>query len=119
MKLAISSQGNSLDAELDPRFGRANCFLLVDTETMQFEVVQNSENANSLKGAGIQTATMINDQGGEVVITGYCGPKAYQVLEAAGIPVVTDAKGSVGSVVQDYIDGKMAHCSKANAESHW
>ena len=59
MKIAVTSQGTSLDSQVDPRFGRAAYILIVDTETFEFEVLDNKENANALKGAGIQAASMV------------------------------------------------------------
>ena len=84
MKLAVTAKGPELDSEVDPRFGRAMYIIVVDEESLDFEAVDNSANANAFKGAGIQAATMISGKGAEVLLTGYCGPKAFQVLVALG-----------------------------------
>ena len=84
MKIAISATGSTLDAEVDPRFGRCQYFIIADPQTMEFEVVDNSS-AMAAGGAGISAAQMIADKGVEAVLTGNCGPNAYQVLSAAGI----------------------------------
>ena len=61
MKIAVTSQGKTLDSKLDPRFGRASFILIVDTETLEFEAFDNAKNKNAFKGAGIQAAAMIAD----------------------------------------------------------
>ena len=58
MKIAISSTGPDLDAEVDPRFGRCECFVIVDSETKEFEVLDNQAGMKS-GGAGIQAAQMV------------------------------------------------------------
>ncbi len=119
MKIAISSRGPELASEVDPRFGRASYILVIDTETSEFEALDNSANVNAFKGAGIQAATMVSDKGAEVLMTGYCGPKAFQVLEAAGIKVVNDASGTVSESVARFKAGKVNYSNSANAEAHW
>ncbi len=119
MRIAVTSQGENLDAEVDPRFGRAAMFLLVDTETMSFEVVENGQNLNLPQGAGIQAAQNIAEHGAQVVITGNCGPKAFKTLQAAGIEVVVGVSGKVKDAVQAYMDGKFQHAGQANVEGHW
>ncbi len=119
MKIAITAKGSELASEVDPRFGRAAYIVFVDTETMAFEAVDNAENANSFKGAGIQAATMVHDKKAEVLMTGYCGPKAFQVLQAAGIKVVSDVGGSVEEAVNMFKNGAVEYLDSANAEAHW
>ena len=85
MKIAVTSRGKDLDLPMDPRFGRAAYILNVDADTLDFEVLDNSENVNALKGAGIQAATMISDKQADVLLTGFCGPKAFKALDAAQI----------------------------------
>ena len=119
MKIAVTSQGTDLDAQVDPRFGRAAYILIVDSETLDFEVLDNKENANALKGAGIQAGTMVNDKGAEVLLTGFCGPNAFKVMKAANIRVANDASGSVSEAVTAYLDGKLPLADKANVEGQW
>ena len=119
MKVAISSKGTDLDSQVDPRFGRAAYIIIVDTETMAFEAVDNADNVNSFKGAGIQAASMVHDKGAEVLMTGYCGPKAFQTLQAAGIKVVSDTGGTVLEAVELLKKGSVEYLDTANAEAHW
>ena len=119
MKIAVSSRGPQLTSEVDPRFGRASYILIVDSETSEFEILNNSLNANAFKGAGIQAATMVCDKGAKVVMTGYCGPKAFEVLSAADIKVVNDVSGSVSEAIDRFITGSVKFSAEPNAEAHW
>jgi len=119
MRIAISSQGEDLNAEVDPRFGRASKFLVVDTKDMSFEVVENSQSLNLPQGAGIQAAQNIAGHRPDVVLTGNCGPKAFSALQAAGIKVVVGVKGKIKDAVQAYLDGRYKPADQANVEGHW
>jgi predicted Fe-Mo cluster-binding NifX family protein len=119
MKIAVTSEGTSLDSQVDPRFGRAAYILIVDTETFEFEVLDNKENANALKGAGIQAASMVSDKKAEALLTGYCGPKAFMTLEAAKIRVANEIEGTVRDAVKSFNEGKLKFSDKANAEAQW
>ena len=119
MKVAVTAKGVMLDSEIDPRFGRAPYILIVDIETLAFEAVDNSDNVNAFKGAGIQAATMVSDRGAEVLMTGYCGPKAFATLEAAGVKVVSDVTGRVRDAVAALKAGQVTYSTGANKEAHW
>ncbi|MGQ9546379.1 MAG: NifB/NifX family molybdenum-iron cluster-binding protein [Dehalococcoidia bacterium] len=118
MKIAISATGAGLDAEVDPRFGRCEYFIIVNPETMQFEALENSNIAAS-GGAGISTARLIADKGVEVVLTGNCGPNAYQTLSAAGIQVVTGVAGGIREAVEAYKEGKLQPIAQPSVGSHY
>ena len=118
MKIAVSATGPSLDAEVDPRFGRCQYFLIVDPDTMQFDAVENTA-ALASGGAGISTAQMIADKGVEAVLTGNCGPNAFQVLSTAGIKVVTGASGIVRDAIQAYKSGNLQVTSQPNVPDHF
>jgi predicted Fe-Mo cluster-binding NifX family protein len=119
MKLAITATGTDLISDLDPRFGRAKYFILVDPTSLKYEVVENKQNLDLPQGAGIQAAKTIVDQKADVVISGNCGPKAFKVLSAAGIKVVTGAKGRVMDGITQYGSGQLKEASEANVEGHW
>ena len=119
MIVAISAKGSDLGSAVDPRFGRAAYLIFVDTETMEFEAVDNSANAKSFKGAGIQAATMIYNKGAAVLMTGYCGPNAFQTLQAAGIKVVSEVSGTVAEAVARVKADQVEYLGAANAEAHW
>ncbi|MBU1052311.1 MAG: NifB/NifX family molybdenum-iron cluster-binding protein [Proteobacteria bacterium] len=119
MKIAVTSAGMDLDSQVDPRFGRAAHILLVDSETFEFEVLDNKENINALKGAGIQAASMVSQKGAKVLLTGFCGPNAFKTLRAAKVGVANDASGSVKDAVKAYLDGKLPLADNPNTEGHW
>ncbi|HOP46595.1 MAG TPA: NifB/NifX family molybdenum-iron cluster-binding protein [Desulfobacteraceae bacterium] len=119
MKIAVTTSGESLDAPLDPRFGRAKKFLLYDTDSGKFELIDNVQNLNAPQGAGIQAAQNVSRLGAEVVITGNCGPKAYKTLTAAGIKVVIEAEGSVVQAIEQFRRGELKPAETANVEGHW
>ena len=118
MKIAISATGPDLDAEVDPRFGRCQYFVIVDPDTMQFESVENSS-AMASGGAGIAAAQTVVNKGVEAVLTGNCGPNAYQVLSPAGIEVITGVSGKVRDAVQSYKSGNLKGSTQPNVPGHF
>jgi len=119
MKIAITSKGTDLNSPVDPRFGRAAYLLVVDSDSLVFDVFDNLENVNAFKGSGIKAATLISDQGAEVLLTGYCGPNAFKTLEAAGVKVANDAAGTVREALESFKRGEMTLAEEANVEGHW
>ena len=87
MKIIITTQGDSPDSQVDPRFGRAQYFLVYDTETDTYTPVSNAQNLQAQQGAGIQAGRTVTDAGAQAVLTGNCGPKAFRVLNEAGLKV--------------------------------
>ncbi|RJR39601.1 MAG: dinitrogenase iron-molybdenum cofactor biosynthesis protein [Deltaproteobacteria bacterium] len=119
MKIVLSASGPDLEAQVEPRFGRAPYFLMVDTETMACEALTNGQNLQAAQGAGIQAAAMITRQRPAAVLTGHCGPKAFNTLLAAGIGVILGMKGPVREAVQKYQAGKLAPARVPDVASHW
>jgi len=117
MKVAVSASGTTLDAQVDPRFGRCSAFVLVDTEKGSFEAVENG-NAARGGGAGIQAAQLVAGKGAKAVLTGSCGPNAHQTLTAAGIEVFVGCTGSVAQVIESYRQGRLHPAATYNAASH-
>lgn len=119
MKVAVTSKGSDLESQVDPRFGRAKYILIIDVDTLAFEAIDNSENLNAFKGAGIQAATTISDRGAEVLLTGHCGPNAFTTLKAAGVKVVNDVEGMVLDAVTSFKNGRYTFAEDANVDGHW
>ncbi len=119
MKVAITAKGSELSSEVDLRFGRGAWILFIDTETRAVEAVDNSDNANAFKGAGIQAATLVADRGAEVLMTGHCGPNAYKTLNAAGVRVVNDISGTVEQTLEQLLAGRVVYAGEADVDGHW
>lgn len=118
MKLAVSSKGKDFDSEVDPRFGRCPYFLVVDTETMNFEALSN-ESAMASGGAGIQAAQDVAKAGVDVVLTGNIGPNAFQTLKAAEIKVITGVIGTVRETVEKYKSTGLEETKISTVDSHF
>jgi predicted Fe-Mo cluster-binding NifX family protein len=117
MRIVVTSTGEGLDSQIDPRFGRAAFFLIVDTETMEFIAVEN-ENAAS-GAAGIGSAKRIIDEGAEAMLTGNCGPNAERTLGAAGVKLYTGVTGTVAEAVERFKSGKLTMAGGLNVQAHF
>ena len=106
MKIAVSAAGESLDAQIDPRFGRCPYFVIVDSETMKFEAIANTA-SGAMSGAGIQAAQLVANKGVQAVLTGSVGPNAFQALSSAGISVITGVFGTVREAVEKFKSGQL------------
>jgi len=103
MKVAVSSTGTELTSTVDPRFGRAAYFLLIETETGEVvEVIDNRETAAQAQGAGIAAASRLAEAGARAILTGVVGPKAAQVCERAGIAMVNGVSGTVAEAIAKF-----------------
>jgi len=118
MKIAVSSTGPSLDADIDPRFGRCQHFIIVDPQTQDFEAIENTNIAAS-GGAGIASAQTVAGKEVEAVLTGNCGPNAYQTLSAAGIQVITGVTGTVRDAVDLYNKGQLQPDKQPSVGAHF
>ena len=117
MKIAITASGPTLDTNVDPRFGRCPYFLIVDTDTLEFEAVENPSVALG-GGAGIQSAQLMAAKDAKFVLTGNCGPNAHETLSAAGIGVIPGCSGTVRDAVEQFKSGQLNTTSEPNVASH-
>jgi predicted Fe-Mo cluster-binding NifX family protein len=119
MKLAVTSQGNNLQSPLDPRFGRARYFIVVDSETGAFSAADNTVNLNAAQGTGIQAGKRVAELGVQGLITGHVGPKAFSTLQAAGVKIYPSDAGTVAEAVEQFKAGKLQAAASADVEGHW
>lgn len=125
-KIAITATGPDLTANVDPHFGRAAYFLIFNQvlifnqDTLDYNAIENSQNLSLPQGAGIQAGKTIIDNNVDILITGNCGPKAFDVLQKAGIRVIVHAAGAVKDVIRQYKNGELSNFIEApNVKGHW
>jgi predicted Fe-Mo cluster-binding NifX family protein len=117
MKIVVTSSGADLDAPASPMFGRCPIYISVDTETMEFEAVENPA-VNAAGGAGIQAAQFIVERGAQAVVTGNMGPNAFNVLQAANVPVYLFGGGTVRQAAEACKAGQLPAAGGASAPAH-
>jgi predicted Fe-Mo cluster-binding NifX family protein len=118
MKICVSAVADSLDGQVDPRFGRCPYFVVVDSETMEFEAIPNIA-SGQMGGAGIQAAQTVASKGVNVVLTGNVGPNAFQALSAAGIRVLTGVFGTVKEAVERFKRGEFKEAGSPTVRGHF
>jgi predicted Fe-Mo cluster-binding NifX family protein len=119
MLIAITSSENSLDSQVDLRFGRAKGFIIYDTDNNSFEYLDNTQNLEAAQGAGIQAAQNVVNKNVEAVITGHCGPKAFKVLSTAGVKIYTVGEGEINNLIEKFKNGELQEAASADVEGHW
>jgi predicted Fe-Mo cluster-binding NifX family protein len=118
-KIVISAAGPDLQANVEPRFGRAPYLLLINPETMEFEALTPQQNLKATQGNGTRAAALVAQCKPAALLTGYCGPKVYRTLLAAGVPVFLGVAGQVKDAVQQFLAGKLTIARGPNALAHW
>ncbi len=115
-KIAVTAESPDLDARVDPRFGRAAGFVVVDPDTMAFDYVDNGSTQVMSQGAGIQAAEIVAATGADVLLTGFVGPKAFRALSAAGITVGQNLDNlTVREAVRSFRDGQISMADAPNS----
>ena len=118
MKIAITSTGKTLESDVDPRFGRAAYFIIVDTDTMEFNAAENANVAVG-GGAGVGSAKTVIDAGAQAILTGNCGPNAERTLTAGGVKLYAGVTGTVKEAAESFKSGKLTQTSGPNVQSHF
>lgn len=119
MKIAITAKGETLDCQVDLRFGRANGFVIYDLESDDFEFADNVQNLEAAQGAGIQAAQNILNYDIEALITGHCGPKAFRVLKEADVKIYLATEMTVKEAIGKFINNELEETLSADVEGHW
>jgi len=114
MKVAVSALGPSLDDAVDEAFGRARFLLVVDVDTHEHQVIDNSENGRALQGAGLGAAEACSGAGADAVITGHLGPKAMRALSAIDITGYSGVGMSVREAVVAFASGRLAELTDSS-----
>jgi predicted Fe-Mo cluster-binding NifX family protein len=106
LKIAISAEGSDLGAKVAPRFGNCQYLVVVDLETMAFEMLPNPGAAGQ-RGSGVQAVVLSISKKVDTVLTGYCSPAVRRHLSANGIEVLTGIRGTVAEVLEKYKKGDL------------
>jgi predicted Fe-Mo cluster-binding NifX family protein len=112
MKIIITASSDKIDQPFNPRFGRAEYFILVESDTQEWEAFSNPA-VNARGGAGPQAVQFIDAKNPEAVISGRYGPSAFTALEAAGIKAYLASRGTVREVLQQFLDGQLEQAGAA------
>ena len=115
MKIAISSEGSNLHAQVGHRFGGSPYLIIADLDTGNFEVVPTPGSLGQ-HGTGVQTIVLAISKDVQAALTGYCSPVARRHLEANGIEIFTGLSGEVGEVLESYKKGEIQKTKAATIE---
>jgi predicted Fe-Mo cluster-binding NifX family protein len=116
MIIVITANGADLDAPASPVFGRCPAYVFVDTESMQFEGVENPA-IGTASGAGIQAAQFVIERGAQAVVTGNVGPNAFSVFQSAGVPIYLSGSGTVREMAEAFRTGELQSIADANVQA--
>lgn len=87
MKIAITGTGNTLESNLDQRFGRCAYFVIYDTDTKGLEYIPNP-NKDLQEGAGPASVQTVAARNVEKIISGEFGAKIKPLLDSMKIQMI-------------------------------
>lgn len=119
MKIALTASSNSITGSMESRFGRAQGFIIYDSDSRKSEFLDNTVNMNSAQGAGIQSAMNLIKAGVQAVITGHCGPKAFHLLKNAGIAVYLTEAHCVSEAIELFESNSLKILESPDVNGHW
>jgi predicted Fe-Mo cluster-binding NifX family protein len=107
MKIAISSQGKRRDAQVELWFGRAAYYLIVNTDNMTVDALENEAAGDSADIDEINAARLVINAGAQAVLTGNCGLDARHMFATAGVKLFQGVPETVEEAVEQFKDGKL------------
>jgi len=117
MKVIVTATKDNLDGPVDPRFGRCQYFITVDTDSMNYTAMENNQK-DAMGGAGVQAAQTVANAQVDAVITGSVGPNAFQTLNVAGVKIFTGASGTVKDAITALKQGSLQETKDSTVGSH-
>jgi len=118
MKICITSTGDNLDSNVDPRFGRCRYFIIYNTDTDEFEAMEN-DSREAMGGAGISAAQNIVSKNVQAVLSGHFGPNAFKVLQSASVKLYSNVSGTVRTAIAEFKNNDLKILSSPDAPSHF
>lgn len=115
-RIAFSTLGRDFAAPIDPRFGRAARFLIYDLGHNSIQLIDNQQGRNDVQGAGIPAAEIVVQAGADTLVTGHCGPKAFNVLNAAGVAIYSCDPMTVEDALNGLLSGSLTAASSSDIE---
>jgi len=117
MKICVTAQDKDLNTSVDPRFGRCGYFLIIDTESLSCEAIENP-NRETGGGAGIRSGQMMSANQVEAVLTGHMGPNAFRTIASENIQIFLGIAGPVREVVEKFKQGQYQPAGAPDTGSH-
>ena len=119
MIIAFTTQGQTLDSPLDPRFGRAQGFLVYDTDSGETRYATNEQNMSLAQGAGIQAAMNLVKTGAKAIVTGHVGPKAFAALAKGKVDIYLCELPTVAQALEAFQQNRLQPAQDADRPGHW
>lgn len=107
MKVFVSARDAGMHAAMEPQFGHAPWFVLVDTETGECSSHENSAARVITHGADARAAGLAADLGADAVVSGCVEDDAAWVLDAVGVQAYLATGGTVADVVEQLQQGSL------------
>lgn len=119
MKIAFSCNKGDKSENVETRFGRCSCFLVVDTDKNTWDKIENTKSMDSPQGAGIQAASNLSKSGVDTVVTGHLGPNAFRTLSAAGIRAFTASGMTIVQALEELQQNRLPEMTGSDVQGHW
>ena len=110
MKIAISTNGRGLDSNIDVKFERCNCFLIIHLEKNILKPIDNKIKDRPHE-IGSTVGKLITKEEINSVIAADIGPSAFDIFKRHGIRIY-QAKGTVEDAIRLYKNGKLTEITK-------
>ena len=117
MKIAIPVEEARKNSNVCMSYGRTPFFAVYNTETKEYEFLDNSAAASS-GGAGIKASQMLVDNGVTSVITQRLGQNAADVLNLAKVEILLAVAGDLEQNVEAFIEGKLSPLTNIHPGFH-
>ena len=107
--LAVAATTPSTASKLGQRFGHSSYFWLWDPETDEYSLFQNTV-AEGKGASGTGVAKRLIAAGAGSVIVDHIGPKAFKILQQAGVQIFSGAEGkTITEAIKMFRDGQLHH----------